>query len=41
MQNGQKIKIVFKTQFVKETKSMQKAVFSFKFSKVDENTHLI
>ena len=28
-QNGQKIKIVFKTQFVKETENMQKAVFSF------------
>ena len=29
MQNGQKIKIVFKTQFVKETKNMQKIVFIF------------
>ena len=29
IQNGQKIKIVFKTQFVKETENMQKVVFSF------------
>ena len=28
-QNGQKTKIVLKTQFVKETENMQKAVFSF------------
>ena len=29
IQNGQKKKIVFKTQFVKETENMQKVVFSF------------
>ena len=29
IQNGQKTKIVFKTQFVKETENMQKVVFSF------------
>ena len=28
-QNGQKIKTVFKIQFVKETENIQKAVFSF------------
>ena len=28
-QNGQKTKIVLKTQFVKETENMQKAIFSF------------
>ena len=32
---------VLKTQFVKETKNMQKAVFSFYFSKIKENIHLI
>ena len=32
----EKTKIVFKTQFVKEIKNMQDAVFSFQFSKVNE-----
>ena len=40
-QNGQKTKIVLKTQFVKETENMQKAVFSLYFSKVNEKIHLI
>ena len=40
-QNGQKIKTILKTQFVKETENMQKPVFSFQFLKVNEKTHLI
>jgi len=39
-QNGQKTKTIIKTQFVKETENMQKVVFSFYFSKFNENMHL-
>ena len=36
-----KTKTIFKTQFVKKIENRQKIVFSFKFSKVNENMHLI
>ena len=37
-QNGLKTKTVIKTQFVKEIENMQKTVFSFYFSKINEHT---